>query len=153
LVSKCLPGIALLCGGTVQAATGVEIWTSSDLRNASGQMAPESEAKSIAGKTLGSYGNHSASLWRRAKSGQAELHKTRTDLLIVEQGSATLVFGGTIPDPRTTAPNEIRGTSIQGGESKKIEPGDIIRIPPGTPHQFVLDKGQSVAYFALKISR
>ena len=116
-------------------------------------MAPESEAKSIAGKTLGSYGNHSASLWRRAKSGQAELHKTRTDLLIVEQGSATLVFGGTIPDPRTTAPNEIRGTSIQGGESKKIEPGDIIRIPPGTPHQFVLDKGQSVAYFALKISR
>jgi mannose-6-phosphate isomerase-like protein (cupin superfamily) len=153
LVSKCLPGIALLCGGTVQAATGVEIWTSSDLRNASGQMAPESEAKSIAGKTLGSYGNHSASLWRRAKSGQAELHKTRTDLLIVEQGSATLVFGGTIPDPRTTAPNEIRGTSIRGGESKKIEPGDIIRIPPGTPHQFVLDKGQSVAYFALKISR
>jgi mannose-6-phosphate isomerase-like protein (cupin superfamily) len=153
LVSKCLPGIALLCGGTVQAATGVEIWTGSDLRNASGQMAPESEAKSIAGKTLGSYGNHSASLWRRAKSGQAELHKTRTDLLIVEQGSATLVFGGTIPDPRTTAPNEIRGTSIQGGESKKIEPGDIIRIPPGTPHQFVLDKGQSVAYFALKISR
>jgi mannose-6-phosphate isomerase-like protein (cupin superfamily) len=153
LAGKCWLGAALVCAARVHAATGVEIWTPSDLKNASGHMAPEAEAKSIAGKTLGAYGNHSASLWRRAKSGQAEIHMTKSDLLIVEQGSATLVFGGTIPDARTTAPNEVRGTSIRGGESKKIEPGDIVRIPPGTPHQFVLDKGQNVAYFALKISR
>jgi mannose-6-phosphate isomerase-like protein (cupin superfamily) len=139
--------------GAIHGANGVEIWTASDLRNSSGQLAPEAEAKAIAGKTLGAYGNHSASLWRRARSGQAEIHKTKTDLLIVEEGSATLVFGGTIPDARATAPDEIRGTSIRGGESKKIEPGDIVRIPPGTPHQIVLDKGRSVAYFALKISR
>jgi mannose-6-phosphate isomerase-like protein (cupin superfamily) len=140
--------IALLCASGLYAASGVEIWTGPDLKNSSGQLASEADAKGMAGKTLGA-----ATLWRRSKSGEAELHKTKTDLLIVEQGSATLVFGGAIPDAKTTAPNEIRGSSIRGGESRRVEAGDIIRIPPGTPHQFVLDKGQSVAYFALKIAR
>jgi len=140
--------IALLCASGIYAATGVEVWAGPDLKNSAGQLASEAEARGIAGKTIGA-----ASLWRRAKSGQAELHRTKTDLLIVEQGSATLFFGGIIPYGRTTAPNEIRGSSIRGGESRKVEAGDIIRIPAGTPHQFVLDKGQSVAYFALKIAR
>jgi len=147
-----LLGSALLYDARLHAAGSAEIWTPSELKNSSGQLAPEAEAKAIAGKTLGAYGGHSASLWRRARSGQAELHKAKTDLLIVQDGSATLVFGGTIPDARTTAPGEVRGTSIRGGESRKIEPGDIIRIPAGTPHQFVLDKGRNVTYFALKIS-
>ncbi|MGD1068625.1 MAG: hypothetical protein ABSB15_00665 [Bryobacteraceae bacterium] len=135
--------VALLCALRVYGASGVEIWTASDLKNA-----PGADARGIAGKTVGS-----ASLWRRAKSGQAELHKTKTDLLVIEQGSATLVFGGTIPDAHTTAANEVRGGSIRGGESRRVEAGDIIRIPAGTPHQFVLDKGQNVAYFALKLAR
>jgi mannose-6-phosphate isomerase-like protein (cupin superfamily) len=140
--------VALLCASGLYAATGVEIWTGPDLKNFSGQLASEADSRGMAGKTLGA-----ATLWRRSKSGEAELHKTKADLLIVEQGAATLVFGGTIPDAKITAPNEVRGASIRGGESRRVEAGDIIRIPPGTPHQFVLDKGQSVAYFAFKIAR
>ena len=122
------------------------------LSSSSDRLAATGAAKSIAGNTLGAWGNHSASLWRRTKSGEAELHKTKTDLIVVEQGSATLIFGGTIPDSRTSAPGEIRGASIRGGQSRQVGPGDIIRIPYGTPHQFVLGKGQTVAYFALKIA-
>jgi mannose-6-phosphate isomerase-like protein (cupin superfamily) len=131
----------------------VEVWTAADLKASSDRLASEAEAKSIAGKTLGAWGSHNASLWRRAKSGEAELHKTKTDLLVIEEGSATLITGGTIPDAHPTAAGEIRGSSIRGGESRKIGPGDIIRIPPNTPHRFVLEKGQSVAYFALKLVR
>ena len=130
------------------AAGPVEIWNGGELRQASGSLASETQTKTMAGKTFGA-----ASLWRRAKSGEAELHKTKTDLMVIEEGSATLVFGGTIPDAHTTQPNEIRGTSIKGGESRKLEAGDIIRIPPNTPHQFVLEKGQSISYFALKLTR
>lgn len=130
------------------AAGPVEIWTSGSLKGASDQIAGESQAKGLAGKTLGG-----ASLWRRSKSGQAELHRLKTDLMVVEQGTATLVSGGTIPDAKVSAPNEVRGSSIRGGEAKKIGPGDIIRIPAGTPHQFVLEKGESISYFALKLSR
>jgi len=91
--------------------------------------------------------------FRRAKSGQAELHKAKTDNLIVEDGEVTLVYGGTIPDGKSTSPVEIRGSSITGGISRKIGPGDVIRIPPNTPHQFILAEGKSVSCFAVKIAR
>lgn len=137
--------------GVLQAAVPVEIWPSGELQKSAGQLSADAESKGLAGKTLGAWGGHSASLWRRAKSGAAELHKTKADLFIIEQGSATLVFGGTLVDPKTGAPNEVRGTSIKGGESRKLAPGDVVHIPPGVPHQFVLEKGQSVAYYAVKI--
>jgi mannose-6-phosphate isomerase-like protein (cupin superfamily) len=133
------------------AADKVEVWTNADLKASSDRLASSPDAANIAGKTLGSWVTSSASLWRRAKSGQAELHKTKTDILVIEEGSATLVTGGTILDARTTAANEVRGASIKGGESRKVGPGDIVRIPAGTPHQFLLEKGQTVAYFALKL--
>lgn len=45
----------------------------------------------------------------RESSGQAEWHEKQADLFIVESGEATLVVGGTVVDPKTTEPNEIRG--------------------------------------------
>jgi mannose-6-phosphate isomerase-like protein (cupin superfamily) len=138
----------LLTAATLQSAQGVEFWSDADVKSSAGRLEQDAAAKGIAGKTLGA-----ASIWRRATSGEAELHKTKTDLLVIEQGSATLVFGGTIPDARVSAPNELRGKSIRNGESRKLAPGDIIRIPAGTPHQFILEKGQQVAYFALKLTR
>lgn len=148
-----LTAALFLIAVTLYAAGGVEIWSAADIKTSAGKLATEASAKNIAGRTLGAWGNHSASLWRRAKSGEAELHKTKTDLIVVEQGAATLVFGGVIAEPRTSAPNEVRGKSIQQGESRKLGPGDVVRIPAGTPHQFILENGETVAYFALKIAR
>ena len=146
-------GLVLLLALSLCAADKVEVWTNASLKTASGQLAAESEAKGIAGKTLAVWGTQSGSLWRRSKSGNAELHKTKTDLMVIQEGSATLVTGGVIPDAHNQNATEIRGTSIRGGESRKVGPGDIIRIPPGTPHQFILEKGQWVAYFAVKLDR
>ena len=137
----------LLCLSTLQGA-GVEFWSGSAVKSSAERLEQEAGAKGMAGSTSGA-----ASIWRRAKSGEAELHKTKTDLLVIQDGSATLIFGGTIPDARTSAPNEIRGKTIRNGESRKLVPGDIVRIPAGTPHQFILEKGQQVAYFALKLTR
>jgi mannose-6-phosphate isomerase-like protein (cupin superfamily) len=138
----------LLFAAAILAAGPVEIWSGGDLKSASSGLAAEAQSKAIAGKTIGA-----ASVWRRSRSGEAELHKTKTDLIVIEEGSATLVYGGTIRGAHATQANEIRGTAIEGGESRKLGPGDVIRIPANTPHQFVLDKGQSVGYFALKLAR
>jgi len=140
--------MTILILAAILAAGPVDIWTGAELKSGSGALTAEAQTKGLAGKTFGA-----ASLWRRAKSGQAELHKTKTDLIVIEEGSATLVFGGVIPDAHATQANEIRGSSIRGGESRKLAPGDVVRIPANTPHQFVLDQGQSVAYFALKLAR
>jgi uncharacterized protein GlcG (DUF336 family)/mannose-6-phosphate isomerase-like protein (cupin superfamily) len=73
---------------------------------------------------------------RREKPGMAEIHTLDTDIIYVVDGSATIITGGTAVDPKPTAPNEIRGTSIQNGERRQLNKGDIIIIPNGVPHWF-----------------
>ena len=47
-----------------------------------------------------------------------------------------MVVGGEIVDGKESAPNEIRGTAIEGGETHEIAPGDVLTIPRGVPHWF-----------------
>ena len=42
--------------------------------------------------------------------------------------------GGTAVEPKTIAPDEIRGKEIEVGESRRIGQGDVIVIPNGVPH-------------------
>jgi mannose-6-phosphate isomerase-like protein (cupin superfamily) len=87
----------------------------------------------------------------RDRDGKAEQHQQFGDVFVVLQGTATLVTGGTINSPTTTAPGEIRGASIEQGTRKKLQEGDIAHIPPGVPHQLILDAGGTFTYFVAKI--
>ena len=73
---------------------------------------------------------------RREAPGMAEIHTLDTDIIYVLGGTATLVTGGTAVDAKTTAPNEIRGSAIREGESRRLVKGDVIIIPNGVPHWF-----------------
>ena len=65
----------------------------------------------LASETLGTWGNHLLLKTRREGSnGQAELHETVADLIVVQSGRATIIIGGRILNGQTTAANEIRGT-------------------------------------------
>jgi glc operon protein GlcG len=86
---------------------------------------------------------------RRVQPGQAEIHTLDTDVVYVVDGSATLVTGGKAIDAKEIAPNEIRGTKIEGGEEHQITKGDVIVIPNGVPHQFSAVTGE-LHYFVCK---
>ena len=58
----------------------------------------------------------------REGSGEAELHETQADVFVVQSGEATLVIGGTVVDPKTTVPNEIRGPSIKTASASGSAP-------------------------------
>jgi glc operon protein GlcG len=73
---------------------------------------------------------------RRDASGQAEVHAKDADIIYVLGGTATFVTGGTVVDPKATAPDEVRGPEIAGGETRELHPGDIVIVPAGTPHWF-----------------
>jgi glc operon protein GlcG len=73
---------------------------------------------------------------RREAPGVAEIHTRDTDIAYVIQGAATLVTGGTAVDPKSIAPEELRGTALIGGETRKLVPGDVVVIPNGVPHWF-----------------
>ena len=86
------------------------------------------------GRPLGA--NYQVHASRRSEPGQAEVHADETDVIYVLDGEATFVTGGTIVEPSSTAPGEIRGREIVGGEERRITKGDVIIVPAGTPHWF-----------------
>jgi len=86
---------------------------------------------------------------RRVEPGQAEIHTLDTDVIYVVDGSATLVTGGKAIDTKEIAPNELRGTKIEGGQEHQITKGEVIIIPNGVPHQFTAVTGE-LHYFVCK---
>ncbi len=87
---------------------------------------------------------------RREKPGQAEIHTKDADVIYVLEGSATFVTGGEAVDAKTTAPDELRGSSIRNGETRKIAKGDVIVVPHGVPHQF-LEVTNPFLYYVVKV--
>lgn len=73
---------------------------------------------------------------RREGPGDAEVHDIDTDIFYVFDGTATLVSGGELVEPRTVAPNEHRASRTRGGEARTVTKGDIIVIPRTVPHWF-----------------
>ncbi len=95
--------------------------------------------------------NYKVHASHRTEPGIAEVHVKDTDIIYMLEGSATLVTGGEVVDGKTTAPDEIRGKEIKGGESRNITKGDVIIVPAGVPHWFEEVKGP-VIYYVVKVS-
>jgi uncharacterized protein GlcG (DUF336 family)/quercetin dioxygenase-like cupin family protein len=87
---------------------------------------------------------------RREKSGQAEIHTKDADVIYVLQGTATFVTGGEAVDGKTIAPDEIRGSGIKSGETRKLAKGDVVIVPRGVPHQF-LEVTNPFLYYVVKV--
>lgn len=97
---------------------------------------------------MGAYNVGVALVHRAATPGPqgALSHTFITEIYHVLKGSGTLVTGGTLVDPKpspsdsfaikTAVGPSISGRAIDGGESRKIGPGDIVIIGPGVPHWF-----------------
>ena len=89
---------------------------------------------------VANWGNHALLAIRREGDGEAEIHETQVDVIFVKSGEGTLILGGTMVEPRTTAPGEIRAKSIKGGVSKKMTAGDVIHVPVKIPHQMLVPR-------------
>src|SRR5208283_709026 len=89
---------------------------------------------------VATWGNYGFMIVRREGDGAVETHETQADIITVISGEGTLVVGGTMVDGKTTAPNEIRGKSITGGERKPMAAGDVFHIPARMPHQMLVPK-------------
>jgi quercetin dioxygenase-like cupin family protein len=61
------------------------------------------------------------------------------------------VTGGTLVNPRQTAPDQTRASSVTGGEAHHLSKGDVITIPAKTPHWFKEVPTQTIAYYAVNL--
>ena len=87
---------------------------------------------------------------RESQPGLAEIHTRDTDIIYILQGSATLVTGGKAVEAKSTGPEELRGSEIEGGESREITVGDVVVVPNGTPHWFQQVNGP-LLYYVVKV--
>lgn len=83
------------------------------------------------------------------------LHDRVTEVYQILTGAGMFETGGTLVDgkpvdltPEAAGPS-IRGT-IQGGESRRMGPGDVVVIPPGVPHRFSSLEG-TITYMVTRI--
>jgi mannose-6-phosphate isomerase-like protein (cupin superfamily) len=117
---------------------GFNMWTGAELKTAVNSVKEDDHKVGV--DKLATWDNHALWVIKREGDGEAEVHDTQVDIIFVTSGEGTLVIGGTVVEPRTTAPGETRGKSIKGGVSKKMAPGDVFHIPVKVPHQMLVPK-------------
>jgi mannose-6-phosphate isomerase-like protein (cupin superfamily) len=84
-------------------------------------------------------------------TGNPEQHEGVTDVYFVTGGSGSVVVGGDIPNRRTVRPGEYSGDPITGGQTFKLEAGDILNIPPNATHATMADPG-GMTYVLMKVN-
>jgi len=88
-------------------------------------------------------------------------HSQITEIYHVIEGSGTLVTGGTLENPRPALPDSptvallngpsTNGGAIRNGVSRRIGPGDVVIIPPNTPHWFSEVASDQIVYLILRV--
>src|SRR6202167_3186344 len=90
-------------------------------------------------------------LAQRREAGAVEYHDHTNHVFIIVEGEATLAVGGTMVNPKRTAPDQMRAPSLDGGTIYHLSKGDVITIPAKTPHWFKEVPTKTVAYYAVNI--
>jgi hypothetical protein len=100
--------------------------------------------------TLATYPGHSVWMVARTKTGQVEVHRKNADNMVVLDGEATVVTGGTIVDGKDTSPDEVRGNKMDGGVLHVMHKGDTLHIDANVPHQTIVAPGKTISIYIVK---
>jgi mannose-6-phosphate isomerase-like protein (cupin superfamily) len=150
-VKMLLPVIAVSMALAQGAPASVRIWKSADIQAKGKTLSQKLDAQKVASEVIATEGNRTFMVAHREGSGLAEWHEKQADIMMISSGEVTMVYGGTMPDAKTTAAGEMRGASITGGTQVKLGAGDALHIPAKTPHQMILAPGAQVTYFVVKV--
>ena len=89
-------------------------------------------------------------IYREGDSG-SEIHEKVADIIFVHEGEGVILIGGKMVGGKQERPDELRGTSIDGGMRYPIAAGDSIYIPANMAHQFFVEKGKHFVITIVKV--
>ena len=77
--------------------------------------------------------------WRNTAQNNVNLHQTDAEMFVILEGSGTMLLGGTLVDPKPAKGFAWEGPTltaakVEGAVAYKVKKGDMIMIPPNTPH-------------------
>jgi len=131
------------------APAGFNEWTAEQLKAKAADLSKKMK-NGLASETVANWGTHQLVVLHREASGQSEFHEKQADAIFVRAGSGVMLIGGKVIGGKTTAPGEIRGDSIEGGEPHELKEGSVLHVPARTAHQVILKPGQTVDYVTIK---
>jgi len=145
--------LAFLAGISTRAddPKGFAMWKAGELKQHDAELSKRIAADHSSRETLADYGDHRFRMLYRDADGNPEQHDSIIDIVMVQSGSGTLVMGGTMVGKRSTNAGEWLGTRLDGGDRHPLGPGDIVHIPAGIPHSFLVAPGGHITYVLLKI--
>ena len=130
---------------------GFAMWKAEALKKHDQALPAHVAADHSSRETLADYGTHRFRMLYRDADGNPEQHDAIIDIVMVQSGAGTLQMGGTMIGKRGTNNGEWLGTRLDGGERHPLGPGDIVHIPAGIPHSFLVAPGNHITYVLLKI--
>jgi hypothetical protein len=92
----------------------------------------------------------------RTKSGDVEVHEQWDDVTIVRSGRGVLRTGYDVKSSKMTASTPTKewvGGEIQNGKDRQLLPGDFIVIPAMLGHQFLVQPGDTLTCWTIKVKR
>jgi mannose-6-phosphate isomerase-like protein (cupin superfamily) len=87
---------------------------------------------------------YAANLEYRTSVGPAAVHENEAELIVVIDGSGSIVIGGRLLGQARRNAENLTGTGIEGGAVQKVAKGDVLIIPENTAHWFNAINGKLV---------
>jgi mannose-6-phosphate isomerase-like protein (cupin superfamily) len=116
-----------------------------------------SKQGSVAFESIGGPGNYTFQIARRDGRAGAEVHKNWSYVFAVQEGEATINYGGQVENLRErdkkVDDGEYRGNALSGAKSHHAVAGEIILIPAGLPYQIMVDSGTPFCFFVVKMEK
>jgi mannose-6-phosphate isomerase-like protein (cupin superfamily) len=79
-----------------------------------------------------------------AVAAPASLHEREAEMFYVVDGAGSLVTGGTLRDEKRTNAENLTGSAIDGGTTRRLTKGDWVMVPEKTAHWFTQIDGTLV---------
>jgi mannose-6-phosphate isomerase-like protein (cupin superfamily) len=141
-------GAAIALSSSVQAQTGAaadpKLYTSAAdvqamMAKAKAERKPD---QANFAQPLLKLGTYTASLESRlGLNAPATVHEKEAEVFYVVQGSGNVTTGGVLKEEKRTNADNLSGTGIEGGATRKIGAGDFFIVPEKVPHWFAPDAG------------
>jgi mannose-6-phosphate isomerase-like protein (cupin superfamily) len=143
--------VALVLAPVLQAdPPGFVVWDSSELEERSSALGTRVGPDDSARETLADYGNRSGAhrfrFIRRDGDGRPEQHDDIDDVVYIQSGEGILLVGGEMLGRRGDL-----GTAITGGLRYPVSAGDVLRIPAGTPHAYLVPDAGHITYLLVRV--
>jgi uncharacterized RmlC-like cupin family protein len=128
-----------------------QFWSATQLRTSAMKLRAKLDQHHNAVDQFVTSETYVAMLNYKEGTGESEIHEHLGEFQIIQTGEGAIMLGGKVVGAKTAGPGEVRGTALEGATRQSLMPGDMLYIPPNTPHHTLVQTGKSQDKLVIKV--